>query len=94
MAAPLDQQPLAAPPSRKGLFLGMLQVALSSFGGGMSAWSQRIVVEQRRWMSNESFITGLTVARLFPGPNQINICLLYTSPSPRDATLSRMPSSA
>ena len=25
---------------------------------------------------------------------QINDCLLYTSPSPRDATLSRMPSSA
>ena len=25
---------------------------------------------------------------------EINICLLYTSPSPRDATLSRMPSSA
>ena len=24
----------------------------------------------------------------------INFCLLYTSPSPRDATLSRMPSSA
>ena len=28
-----------------------------------------------------------------PGVNT-NICLLYTSPSPRDATLSRMPSSA
>ena len=25
---------------------------------------------------------------------QVYICLLYTSPSPRDATLSRMPSSA
>ena len=25
---------------------------------------------------------------------EMNICLLYTSPSPRDATLSRMPSSA
>ena len=25
---------------------------------------------------------------------QLRICLLYTSPSPRDATLSRMPSSA
>ena len=25
---------------------------------------------------------------------QLEICLLYTSPSPRDATLSRMPSSA
>ena len=27
-------------------------------------------------------------------PEIINSCLLYTSPSPRDATLSRMPSSA
>ena len=26
--------------------------------------------------------------------NQSKVCLLYTSPSPRDATLSRMPSSA
>ena len=26
--------------------------------------------------------------------NNFQICLLYTSPSPRDATLSRMPSSA
>ena len=28
------------------------------------------------------------------GANQYMVCLLYTSPSPRDATLSRMPSSA
>ena len=27
-------------------------------------------------------------------PEDFKICLLYTSPSPRDATLSRMPSSA
>jgi chromate transporter len=53
----------------------MLMVALSAFGGGLSAWSQRIIVEQRRWMSNEEFLTGLTVARLFPGPNQINMAV-------------------
>ena len=29
-----------------------------------------------------------------PTKKKIDICLLYTSPSPRDATLSRMPSSA
>ena len=29
-----------------------------------------------------------------PEDDQTIICLLYTSPSPRDATLSRMPSSA
>ena len=30
----------------------------------------------------------------YTGDTYLNICLLYTSPSPRDATLSRMPSSA
>ena len=30
----------------------------------------------------------------FPSSEQCVGCLLYTSPSPRDATLSRMPSSA
>ena len=65
----------AADPSLRQLFVGMLQVALSAFGGGLSAWSQRIVVEQRGWLSNEQFLTGLTVARLFPGPNQINMAV-------------------
>ena len=63
------------PPSHRDIFVGMLQVALSAFGGGLSAWSQRIVVEQRGWLSNEEFLTGLTVARLFPGPNQINMAV-------------------
>ena len=31
---------------------------------------------------------------LLPGGDDFPSCLLYTSPSPRDATLSRMPSSA
>jgi chromate transporter len=66
---------LAPRPGLAALFTGMLQVALSAFGGGLSAWSQRIVVEQRRWMTNEQFLTGLTVARLFPGPNQINMAV-------------------
>ena len=64
-----------APPTHLELFSGMLQVALSAFGGGLSAWSQRIIVERRRWMGEEEFLTGLTVARLFPGPNQINMAL-------------------
>ena len=67
------------PPSHRQLFVGMQQVALSSFGGGLSAWSERIVVEERQWMSKEEFITGLTVARLFPGPNQINMAVYIGS---------------
>jgi chromate transporter len=65
----------APPPSPGQLFTGFLQVALSSFGGGLSVWSQRILVEERRWLSTDAFLTGLTVARLLPGPNQINLAV-------------------
>ena len=37
--------------------------------------------------------TGILISREFE-PLYLRPCLLYTSPSPRDATLSRMPSSA
>ena len=36
----------------------------------------------------------LTIVTSREATNQLSDCLLYTSPSPRDATLSRMPSSA
>ena len=44
---------------------------------------------------SEELVTddGRTIAIQFISTNNEN-CLLYTSPSPRDATLSRMPSSA
>ena len=45
----------------------------------MSLWSHRIIVERRQWMTSESFVTGLTVARLFPGPNQINMSVYIGS---------------
>ena len=41
-------------------------------------------------------VLGYIVAGILIGPHfsTLILCLLYTSPSPRDATLSRMPSSA
>ena len=44
--------------------------------------------------SLSSNICHLVLARLPDSPKGTKGCLLYTSPSPRDATLSRMPSSA
>ena len=50
------------------------------------------LVEQARWVH----AIGLDYALALDGLSLplVLICLLYTSPSPRDATLSRMPSSA
>ena len=37
---------------------------------------------------------GIVVESFVKEGDHVQVCLLYTSPSPRDATLSRMPSSA
>ena len=47
--------------------------------------------EDERWLTVQ-LVEG-NVPRI-AGLSDDNTCLLYTSPSPRDATLSRMPSSA
>jgi chromate transporter len=64
-----------AAPSLGALAGCFLQIALSSFGGGLSAWTRRIVVEQRGWMNDEQFLGAITIARLFPGPNQVNMAI-------------------
>ena len=46
----------------------------------------------RKWAIKA--IMNSRVYQLGSKTNEFNACLLYTSPSPRDATLSRMPSSA
>jgi chromate transporter len=51
------------------------QIALASFGGGLSAWSRQLVVEQRQWMTDEEFLSAMTVCRVLPGANQVNLAV-------------------
>ena len=44
--------------------------------------------------SNRLGANHLLLLKVVGMQRQLQFCLLYTSPSPRDATLSRMPSSA
>ena len=62
--------------------------AYSSAGKKQKLDTHIIVV----WVDNEAGVLARVVG-LFSGRGY-NICLLYTSPSPRDSALSRMPSSA
>lgn len=70
----MSEAPVPAP-TLTALAACFLQIALSSFGGGLSAWTRRLVVEQRRWLNDEQFLSALTIARLFPGPNQVNMAI-------------------
>lgn len=50
-------------------------IALASFGGGLSAWSREIVVHRRGWMTETEFLSAMTICRLLPGANQVNVAV-------------------
>ena len=50
--------------------------------------------QKRDIISGKGILNNLISSHLFPAIGQMGICLLYTSPSPRDQRGSRMPSSA
>ena len=63
-------------------------------------WNLRLPRETREYVPRILAISAIvkdiesSSSFLYPIEDKPYICLLYTSPSPRDATLSRMPSSA
>jgi chromate transporter len=60
------------------LFIGFLKVSLCGFGGGLM-WARRVVVEQRRWISEQEFAETLTLCQLMPGPNIVGIAVCVGS---------------
>jgi chromate transporter len=57
------------------IFAVFARIGLTSFGGGISAWIYRDVVDRRQWLSEPEFLAGLTLAQILPGPNVINIAI-------------------
>ena len=64
-----------APPSLREFALVVGRVGLTSFGGGLSAWMMRIMVQERRWVSEADFLAGLAVCQVFPGINTLNLVI-------------------
>ncbi len=62
-------------PSLLELALTFNKIAIASFGGGLSAWSREVVVVERRWMTEEEFLSALTICRILPGANQVNLAV-------------------
>jgi len=51
------------------------RIGLTSFGGGLSAWIFREVVDRRGWLSEEELLGGLTLCQILPGPNVVNLSI-------------------
>ncbi len=76
MSDPAIAEPKPDPsPSLWELVLAFNQIALASFGGGLSAWSREIVVVEKKWMLEEEFLSATTMCRILPGANQVNMAV-------------------
>lgn len=67
---------VAAPvPTPLQLFVAFAKITLSGFGG-VVAWSRRILVQQRGWLTQEEFNEVLALCQVLPGPNVVNVAVV------------------
>jgi chromate transporter len=63
------------PSSPSDLFWSMTWLALQGFGGVLAV-VQRVLVDEKGWLTNEEFIEDWAVAQVLPGPNVVNLALM------------------
>ncbi len=70
-----ESQSLARPSSEKELFIAFTLLALQGFGGVLAV-AQRVLCEQKRWLTKDQFVEILAFAQVLPGPNVCNVALM------------------
>lgn len=65
-------------PTAPQLFVAFAKIALSGFGG-VIAWSRRILVQDRGWLSAQEFTEVLALCQVLPGPNVVNMSVVLGS---------------
>jgi chromate transporter len=65
----------AQPVSLLSLYRLFFVVGLFSFGGGLTVWFHREIVLVRKWMTDEEFFSGYSLAQVLPGVNSTNMAV-------------------
>lgn len=78
LPAAVEPAPVAgvSRPSVRELFLGMATISLIGFGGVL-AFARQVMVERRRWMTNEEWSEMLGMVLFLPGPTTPNIGIVF-----------------
>jgi chromate transporter len=72
----LDDESPRSPKSPGEIFRVFTRLALQGFGGVLPI-AQRELVERERWLTREQFLELLAVAQVLPGPNVVNLSLMF-----------------
>src|SRR5215813_5747410 len=68
--------PSTPTPTLFDLFIAFALIALCGFGGVL-AWSRRMLVEERKWMTAEEFDDAYALCQFLPGPNVVNLSVVF-----------------
>lgn len=60
----------------RDLFWAFFQIGVSGFGGVLP-WARRVLVEKRRWLTEDQFTDALSVCSALPGPNIVNLSVSF-----------------
>jgi chromate transporter len=63
-------------PTLREIFVAFAIVSLSGFGGVL-AWSRRMLVEDRKWLTPEQFNETYALCSFLPGGNIINFSVIF-----------------
>ena len=72
----LDDESPRTPKSPGEIFRVFTRLALQGFGGVLPI-VQHELVERERWLTREQFLELLAVAQVLPGPNVVNLSLMF-----------------
>jgi chromate transporter len=66
----------AGPVGLATLFVSFLTIGLTSFGGGMTGWIRRELVEKRGWLDDPQFLSCYALSQMVPGATNVNLAVL------------------
>ncbi|MFL5262107.1 MAG: chromate transporter [Anaeromyxobacteraceae bacterium] len=73
--AAAGSEALERPSSPVELFVAFTLLALQGFGGVVVV-AQRVLCEDRRWVTRDEFLELLSIGQVLPGPNICNVALM------------------
>jgi chromate transporter len=70
-----DDPPPRPVPTLADLFLTYGKIGLIGFGG-INAWARRVLVEEKRWLTDQEYAETLGLGQVLPGPNALNAAIM------------------
>ena len=63
------------PSSTRDIFLTFARIGLSGFGGVLF-WMRRVLIQEKRWVTDQEMLEGLAIGQILPGPNVYNLSFM------------------